>query len=805
MSQILQQPAADGTPASAPKRASNLRPVTFEEFAADLDAGDDTAAHVAFWLDTGRALQPPRGQGLAALAGLLRGGVNACVSVACFPRTQRIRRTKDAALRSRALVLDIDAGPGKALADRKAAVAAGVAFARAARLLPTHVVLSGGGAHLWFMLRESLPINEWARLAARLAHAADSHALPFDRQCTTDPARVLRAPETVNRKAERPDWTMAAYRVQGRDLYTAAELDALLPALDVPTEARAALDVNAALGFDGVAHFPRSPDNDARVRSALDALGEHYRKAGTYARADWLPITLALGSLDVAQGWAGRGAELALEHSRRAPGFTDDADVRKALASYDGKRSDRVGVGSLFHRAQAIGWVPPAPAAAQGEAGEPWVKEINQRHALVRIGGDVFVLDRQSPIDTPAGIAHTLGFMRPSAFRALLKGRTVMQAGRPVAVADAWLAHPARAQFDGCSLAPDVKLPPNILNLWQGYAVTPEPGDVGPWIELAEALIPDAPVREYVIRWLAWKLRNPGQVPGTVLLLTGVHGSGKNSLVEVVARIFGPHGRVLGTAQQAAGQFNGHLAMTLFCVMDEAHFAADPREHDRLKAMITSTVTTFESKGKDPVPGVNRCGFVMLTNHVHAWAASITERRAVVVETGDAKVGDFNFWRRFHAWADGPGPAALLHHLTTEIDLTDFNVRAIPKTDALRRQVEMTALKDVAAAWWAGVLSDGLLRIRDGGFARTITLADDTDTAIPQPDLRSSFEDSAGRHRPGDFDATMKKLRVWHTLQSRRRAGPGRVREIVFGPLPRLREEFQRTTGVQIDADSGEA
>jgi hypothetical protein len=64
--------------------------------------------------------------------------------------------------------------------------------------------MSGGGIHVYWTLARALTIAEWQPLAAALAEATKKHNLKCDTQCTIDGARVLRIPDTVNRKFETP-------------------------------------------------------------------------------------------------------------------------------------------------------------------------------------------------------------------------------------------------------------------------------------------------------------------------------------------------------------------------------------------------------------------------------------------------------------------------------------------------------------------------------------------------------------------------------------------------------------------------
>lgn len=69
---------------------------------------------------------------------------------------------------------------------------------------PTMVVHSGGGFHFYWCVASALTPAEWLPIAFALAEAAKAHGLRCDTQCTVDSVRVLRVPDTLNRKQEPP-------------------------------------------------------------------------------------------------------------------------------------------------------------------------------------------------------------------------------------------------------------------------------------------------------------------------------------------------------------------------------------------------------------------------------------------------------------------------------------------------------------------------------------------------------------------------------------------------------------------------
>lgn len=71
--------------------------------------------------------------------------------------------------------------------------------------MPTAVVASGsGGFHVHWAMDADMEPAKWQDLAFRLANATRTHGLKCDTQCTVDSARILRVPQTYNRKQEEP-------------------------------------------------------------------------------------------------------------------------------------------------------------------------------------------------------------------------------------------------------------------------------------------------------------------------------------------------------------------------------------------------------------------------------------------------------------------------------------------------------------------------------------------------------------------------------------------------------------------------
>src|SRR5262245_73174 len=115
------------------------------------------------------------------------------------------RRDGENAICFKSLFLDLDVKPG-AYASTTEAVKDLVQFCKSIGMpRPTLLVKSGsGGLHVYWVLDRTLTVKEWKPSAQALVTAATKYGLKFDPQCTIDAARVLRIPNTFNRKSDPP-------------------------------------------------------------------------------------------------------------------------------------------------------------------------------------------------------------------------------------------------------------------------------------------------------------------------------------------------------------------------------------------------------------------------------------------------------------------------------------------------------------------------------------------------------------------------------------------------------------------------
>jgi hypothetical protein len=120
-------------------------------------------------------------------------------------------RLQENAVALKAFFLDIDVKPAiagkivKGYPTMAEAVTALGAFIKATGLpKPSMMIQSGGGLHVYWVVDRALSPHDWYPLACALVEATKRHGLLLDDAVTTDAARVLRIPDTFNRKSDPP-------------------------------------------------------------------------------------------------------------------------------------------------------------------------------------------------------------------------------------------------------------------------------------------------------------------------------------------------------------------------------------------------------------------------------------------------------------------------------------------------------------------------------------------------------------------------------------------------------------------------
>src|SRR5262249_12402431 len=141
-----------------------------------------------------------------------------------------------------------------------------------------------------------------------------------------------------------------------------------------------------------------------------------------------------------------------------------------------------------------------------------------------------------------------------------------------------WREHPGRRQ---CRIVFKLggNTEPGEYNLWRGFAIQPRMG----WNKqnrflqhIREGICQrDNAKFKYLMRWLAFLVQHPDQLPGTVIVLKSrEEGTGKSTIGAVMLKILGPHHSALvDDKDRIVGRFNEWVEPMCFILAEEILWA----------------------------------------------------------------------------------------------------------------------------------------------------------------------------------------------------------------------------------------
>ncbi len=330
----------------------------------------------------------------------------------------------------------------------------------------------------------------------------------------------------------------------------------------------------------------------------------------------------------------------------------------------------------------------------------------------------------------------SLAFTAPEQFK-LEVGNIFVQpsdgSNKPIRAEKFWKEHQWRHEKI-IVFKPKGTADPYELNLWRGFGVEPRKG----WQKQRRLLRHiwkiicrcDRMKFRYFIRWLAWAVQNPDKHSEVVVILKSrKQGTGKSTVGLVMIKIFGRHGALVDDKERLLGRFNDWLETKSFILGEEIMWAGDPKSTDKLKSMITAPTLQVERKNGAIREIPNRLHPMMTTNHDHAVAAGVGDRRNIVFDVCDERACDKNWFAPLYQDLDAGGTCEFLW-LLQNLQLGDWHPRQIIKTAEATEQQRMSA--DSISQWArACIEADAIVGNSQGSYATPHDLGtNDTSEAL---------------------------------------------------------------------------
>ena len=261
-----------------------------------------------------------------------------------------------------------------------------------------------------------------------------------------------------------------------------------------------------------------------------------------------------------------------------------------------------------------------------------------------------------------------------------------------------------------------------LANKWVDARITGAAGDVQPWLDHAERMLPDPDERNNVLDAMAFKYQNPGIKINHAILHAGIPGSGKDTFWAPFFHAIGGASNAniaLTRAEELLSQWGYALESEVVVINELRQTEASDRRHleNHLKPLIAAPpeFLSVNRKGKAPYDALNRLFVVAFSNERGAIALADDDRRWYVLWSEAPRMPEADA-KRLWNWYKSGGFAAVAHYLSQR-DVRAFNPGAAPPMTDAKRAL-MTASRTPAEAH---ILD--LIERRQGEFARGVVAA----------------------------------------------------------------------------------
>jgi len=551
---------------------------------------------------------------------------------------------------------------------------------------PTWIIDSGGGYHAYWALAEPLVIDGNSSKYEEAKRYNQQLEIMFDGDACHNVDRIMRLPGTVNR----PDANKIA---KGRSARLAEVVSRQTDRVYTLADFTPAPLVQSAsdLGFQG---------NLVKIESENVQRLEHVDDLGDNVPEQCKQIIVQGDDPDDPQRFPSRSEAVFYVCCSLVRAGVDDAviysvltDPKFAIAESiieQGRRAERYALRQIER--------------AKEEAIDPWLRKINERHAVIGdIGGKCRIISETFDDGMRRSV---LSYQTFEDFKNRYSNVVVpMGDDKEMPLGLWWIRHAQRRQYDRVVFVPGRDVP-DAFNLWKGFSVEAKPGKCDKFLDHCKRNIcsGNEDVYRYLVGWMATAVQYPDQQGHVAVVMKGKKGAGKGKFANTFGRLFGRHYLQVVDAKHLVGSFNAHLRDCSILFADEAFYAGDKKHESILKSLITEDTLMIEGKGVNAITARNYLHIIMASNEEWVVPAGTDERRFLMLEVGNENLQDRAFFSAIDEEMENGGQEALLHYLL-HVDLKGFDVRAVPHTDALRQQQVHSMGPE--EQWWYSKLLDG--------------------------------------------------------------------------------------------------
>lgn len=198
----------------------------------------------------------------------------------------------------------------------------------------------------------------------------------------------------------------------------------------------------------------------------------------------------------------------------------------------------------------------------------------------------------------------------------------------------------------------------------------------------------DPVVYDYIIKWIANMVQNPGTKNEVGLVLLGEPGTGKTVFTDTLCELFSGYSETITDIAELTGNYTSVVENNMLLVANELSSAKDEfiKDMNSLKAIITD-----RSKRGREIYGKfhnmkNVANLIFCSNFTRPIIIDDTDRRYCIMDVSNKFKRNFDFFRKLCKNRTSTFYDNLITYFSN-IDLSDFNPRNFPETEARRRLI----------------------------------------------------------------------------------------------------------------------
>jgi hypothetical protein len=252
-----------------------------------------------------------------------------------------------------------------------------------------------------------------------------------------------------------------------------------------------------------------------------------------------------------------------------------------------------------------------------------------------------------------------------------------------------WMNWKGRTSFKGVIFKPyffqkDEKIANyKLLNIYKGMSVVGKQGNCSLilehifeiWCNKNESL------NNYVLNWFSRMIQLPFLQAETALTFKSAEGVGKNIILDMFIDFFREHSTFATKVSDIVGNFNDHLALSVFVFLNESDFAKSSGAKGVVQSLITDKFLTMHKKFL-PKTKIKNCTHLVICSNNDFYAdLNVDDRRFITLLPSSTKKGDFIYFKNLADEIESGGNAAFLDYLAKR-DISNFNPRVFPEFSA---------------------------------------------------------------------------------------------------------------------------